>query len=221
MKQVQRYEFLFNIRLGSADFLRIFAIRGLQNDACGTDGKERSVFYHAPFAVAQYHIVYEGACVAGAVAEDIFQFAVLVARNVDDAVGDVDTWVYGLNRAVYPGVLHVAANHVVAHLQGNHLLVMEYILYHYNDTARRAFHTFVWIFVTLQVAQFRYADAYAKLLATLVALEDQRLAFGILGLIEEDVIIAFGTSYPFHFPFSLVTQQSLNSSLACRRCIIR
>ena len=46
--------------------------------------------------------------------------------------------------------------------------------------------------------QFRYADTYAKLFATIVTLEKERLPFLISCFIESDIVVAFWTSYSLH-----------------------
>ena len=54
-----------------------------------------------------------------------------------------------------------------------------------------------------------YTDA--ELLATIRALEDQRLTCGVLGLVEGDILVTFGASYTFHNQLYLYTQASASS----------
>ena len=51
-----------------------------------------------------------------------------VAAHVDNAMGVVNTWVYRFDGRIDGVAFLVASNHVVAHLQGNDLLVVEHVL---------------------------------------------------------------------------------------------
>lgn len=110
----------------------ILFLIGSQDDARGSDGEERAVGDDAALAVAEYLVVDKGASVARTVAQDVFQPSLLVAADVDDAVGDVNAGVHGLNRTVHSAVLLVAANDVVAHAQGDDLLEVEDVLNDYD-----------------------------------------------------------------------------------------
>ena len=85
-----------------------------ENDRSCSDGEQGSVFDNAAFSVTQNLIVNESSCITWSIAEYIFQFAFLVAANVDYAMVHVNAWVYGFDRAVDSAVLHVAADDVVA-----------------------------------------------------------------------------------------------------------
>ena len=100
----------------------------MQDNACCANGEEGAVLDASLFAVAEDHVVDEGAGVARAVLEDIFQTAVLVAADGYSAMVDVDARVVGLDGAVNSAILHVASDGVDTHLQGNHLLVVEHVL---------------------------------------------------------------------------------------------
>ena len=100
----------------------------MQNDACCAYGEEGAVLDASLFAVTEYNVVYKYAGVARAVLEDVFQATVLVAAYGYGAMVDVYARVVGLDGAVHPAVLHVASDGVDAHLQGNHLLVVEHVL---------------------------------------------------------------------------------------------
>ena len=85
----------------------------------------------------------------------------------------VDTWVVGFYGAIHARTLHVSAYHVVAHLQWNNLLVVEYILYH-NDRSTAIFvGLLVGIIFLLSVSEFRYTYSNTKLLSAFRTLEYQ------------------------------------------------
>ena len=110
----------------------------------------------------------------------------------------VDTGVYGLDGAVDAAVLHVSSYDVVAHLQGNDLLVGEDILYH-NDRAKTMLvGSFVELLFLLSLAQLGYTHAYAELLVALWAYKDETLSCLVLGLVECDKVVTLGASYSFH-----------------------
>lgn len=173
----------------------------MQNDACCTYGEEGSILNASLFAVTEYNVVYKCACVAWAVFEDVFQTAVLVAADGYSAMVDVDARVVGLDGAVHPAVLHVASYGVDAHLQGNHLLVVEHVLDDRDVAVFVALGVLFGRVFLLCLAQLGNAYAYAELLAALWALEHKRLSVGIFLLVECDVVVTFRASYSFHLLF--------------------
>ena len=104
----------------------------MENNAGGTEGEEGAVFYDATLAGRQFYVAYKGAGVAVVVGQGIAQMTFLVAADGDGAVVEVNTGVYRLERGVDGIALLVAAYHVVAHAQRNHLFEVEHVLYHYN-----------------------------------------------------------------------------------------
>lgn len=173
----------------------------MQNDACSTYGEEGSILDASLFAVTEYNVVYKCAGVAWTVFEDVFQTAVLVAADGYSAMVDVDARVVGLDSAVHSAVLHVASDGVDAHLQGNHLLVVEHVLDDRDIAVFVALGVLFWRVFLLCLAQLGNAYAYAELLAALWALEHKRLSVGIFLLVECDVVVTFRASYSFHLLF--------------------
>ena len=108
--------------------LCLLTIGCAQDDAGGADGEEGAVFDDATLALFDFHVVDEGAGVAVVVGQGIAQLSALVAADVDSAVVEVDAGVNGLEGGVDGVAFLVAADNVVAHLQGNDLLVVEHVL---------------------------------------------------------------------------------------------
>ena len=165
-----------------------------EDDAGGTDGEKGAISNDAALTTLDFYIVDKGAGVGVVVGEREAELSMLVAADIDGAMVEVDAGVNGLEGSVDGVALLVAANDVVAHLQGYLLLVVEDV-FDDDDGSPSPLRS------PLQTSPRRggffggYSDA--ELLATLVALEDQGLAFGVSGIIEDDVIIAFGTTYAF------------------------
>ena len=97
----------------------------------------------------------------------------LVTRDGDGAVVQVDAGVYGLEGAVGGVAFLVAAYHIVAHPEGDDLFVVEHILDDDNRTAAFFISLLIGVFVLLTVSQFADTHTDAKLLATVRTLEDQ------------------------------------------------
>ena len=106
----------------------LFAVGGPEDDAGGTDGEEGAVVDDATLLRREFHIVDKRARIAVVVLQGVAQSALLVSRDCDGAVVQVDAGVYGLEGAVGGIALLVAADDIVAHPQGEHLLIMEHIL---------------------------------------------------------------------------------------------
>lgn len=106
----------------------VLVVGEFQDDAGCSDGEKSTIGDDAALLVAEDLIVDKRTRIAGTIAQHIFKVAVLVARDVNDAMGHVDAGVIGLNRTVDAGAFHITANDVVAQLQGYHLLVVEHIL---------------------------------------------------------------------------------------------
>ena len=116
----------------------------------------------------------------------------------------VHTGIYRFKGTVGWIALLVAPNDIVAHAEGDDLLEMEYILDNHDGTAGFLSRTLTVVlgefrtFLLLGATKFGDADAYAKLLATFVTLEYQRLTRRIFRLVKRDVAVAFRASYTFH-----------------------
>ena len=178
--------------------LILFTVGRAQDDARSPDGEEGSVFYDTALTSLDLNIVNEGSRVAVVVAEGIAQVAPLVAAYVDGTVVEVNAGVNGFEGGVDRVAFLVAAYDVVAHLQGNYLLVVEYVLDDNDRATAFLVGLLVGVVLLLRSLQFRGPDAYAELLATFVALEDQRLAFRVFRFIEDNVVVTFRTAYSFH-----------------------
>ena len=107
----------------------------MQDDAGSTKGKECTILDDATLAGLQLYITHKGAGIAVVVAERIAQVATLVTRNGDGAVVEVNAGVNSLESGIDGIALLVAANDIVAHLQGNDLLVVEHVFDNDNVTA--------------------------------------------------------------------------------------
>ena len=172
----------------------------MQDDARGTKGEEGAVLNDATLAGLQFYVAYKGSRIAVVVAERIAQCATLVTRHGDGTVVEVDAGVHRFKSCIDGVALLVASYHIVAHLQGNNLLIVEHVL---NDDDAAAGTVGQWlltisVFFFLCLAELAHPDADTKLLTTLVALEYQRLASLITSLVERDVVIAFWTAYALH-----------------------
>ena len=111
---------------------------------------------------------------------------------------EIHTWINRFKRRVDAVSFLIAAYHVVAHLQRNHLFVVETVFDDHYRSATFLISLLVRVLVFLAVVEFAHADADAELLATLRTLENQLLAFFILSFIKDDVIITFRTTDAFH-----------------------
>ena len=170
-----------------------------EDDAGGTNGEEGAVGDDATLAVAEDLVVNKGTGIAGAVAQNMAQTAFFVARHLNDTMANIDAGVNGFDGGVATWIaFHVAAYDVVAHAERNDLLVVENVLNDHNGAAAVGFGILVGILFFLGVAEFGNAHADAKLLVAFGTLEHQRLPRLILGFIEGDEIVAFGTSYSLH-----------------------
>ncbi len=79
------------------------------------------------------------------------------------------------------------------------MLEVEHVFDDYDGAASQFVGLLVGIaFFALRLAQFRHADANAKLLAAVGALKDERLSRFIVGVVEDGELVAFGASYAFH-----------------------
>ena len=99
-----------------------------QDDACGTNGEERAVGDDPPLAPLYLDVVDEGACIAVVVGEGVAQVSMPVATDVDGAVVQVDAGVNGFKGCVNGISFLIAADDVVAHVQGDFLLVVKHVL---------------------------------------------------------------------------------------------
>ena len=169
-----------------------------QDDAGGSDGEEGAVGDDATLTGCELDVVDEGASVAVVVFQRIFEPALLVAADGDGAVVQVDTGVYGLEWCADRVALLVAADDVVAHAEGDDLLVVEHVLDDDDGAAAFGVCLFIGLLVLLTVAQLAHAHADGELLAAVGALEHKRLAVGVTGLVEGDEVLTFWTADAFH-----------------------
>jgi len=181
--------------------LFLLAVCCAEDDAGGSDREEGAVFDDTALTVAQDFVIYEGAGIARAIAEYIFQSSFLVTAYIDDAVVHIYTWIYSLDRAVDATVLHISSDDVVAHLQRDNLLVGEYVFDDYDGAYAILIGVFVNLLFLAGFAEFGNAHADAKLLVAIRANEDQALTCLVFGLVERDEIIAFRATYSFHIYF--------------------
>lgn len=122
----------------------------------------------------------------------------LVAADIDDAMQKIDAGVDGLDRCGDGIALLVATNGVVAHVQGQHLLVVEDVLDDDNLSYTVIFRLFrMLVLFALCLAQLRNPNSYAKLFAALRAMKYQRLSSFVLCLVEGNVVVAFGAADAF------------------------
>ena len=184
--------------------LFLFGVCATQDDACSADGEERAVADDTTFTLFNLLVVDKCARIAVVVAERIAQPPMLVAADVDGAMVQVHAGVDRLERCVDGIALLVAPNDVVAHLQRQHLLVVENVL-NDNDGTEGLIGRLAAIvgvqrgILLLQGAlQLRYTQTDTKRLAAVRTLENELLAVAVPLLIKGDVLLAFGTTYSFH-----------------------
>ena len=157
----------------------------------------------------------KGAGIAVIVFQRVFQFALFIAADSDGAVIQIDTGIDGLEGAVGGVALLVATNHIVAHMEGDDLLVMEGVLDDDDRAAACLVGLLIRVLISLAVAQFAHTHADAKLLAAVRTLEDERLTGRILGFIKGDVLVTLGTTDSFHI---FMTQASSRPFCLWMRC---
>ena len=193
MGELQKVHTLFLLGVGAAE-----------DDTGGTKGEEGAVLDDAALAGLQLDVTDKGAAVAVVVAECVAQLTSLVTADGQCAVVQVNTGVDGLEGCVDGIALLVAAYDVVAHVEGNDLLVVEDVLDNDDAATGRfvggalAVGIQLGILFLLGVAQLGDSDADAELLAALVTLEHQRLTSRILRLVKGDVVVALGASDTLH-----------------------
>jgi len=175
-----------------------FAVGGAEDDTGGTEGEEGAVGDDAALLGIEFHIIDEGSCIAVVVFQGIAQGTLLVATDGDGAVVQIDTGINGLERAVGWVAFLIAAYHIVAHAEGEHLFEMEHVLDDNDGAAAFFIGLLVWIFIFLTIKKFADTDTDTKLLAAVGALEHQRLTRRIFRLVESDILVAFGAAYAFH-----------------------
>ena len=109
-----------------------FGIALSEDEGGGADGDDGGVLQIDAVLVLQDLIHIECSCIAGGVTQDVLQLALLTALYAYDAVTGVYAGVNGLDGFIDGGALDVTAEDVVAHLQGDDLLVVEDVLYYYD-----------------------------------------------------------------------------------------
>ena len=114
----------------------------------------------------------------------------------------VDAGVDGLNRRVDGIAFLVSPNDVIAHAQGNDLLVVKNVLDDDDGTVLAFGELLVGVFFFLTIMKFGNAHADGELLSALRTGENQALAFCVLGFVECDVIVTLGASDSFHLLLS-------------------
>ena len=108
--------------------LFLLGVGAAEDDAGCTKGEEGAVLDDAALAGLQLDVTDKGAAVAVVVAERVAQLTTLVTADGQCAVVQVNTGVDGLEGCVDGIALLVAAYDVVAHVEGNDLLVVEDVL---------------------------------------------------------------------------------------------
>lgn len=121
---------LFHRKVLGNSLLARTSLHGVKYQSGGSQSEERFVFDNAAFSVAKNLCPHKGAGIAWAIAQNVFQTAILVITHIDIAMGEIHTGVNRLNRAVDGIAFLVSANGVLAKLEGDYLLVMKHILYH-------------------------------------------------------------------------------------------
>ena len=181
-----------------------------QYDAGGSDGEQGAIADDALFVVAQNVVIYKGACVAGAVAQHVFETLLLVPAHVDDTVVDVYAGVVGFDGGVRLASLGVSPYHVVAEAQGDDLLVVKHVFYDHDAAVFTCKGSGVKVLFFLQGLEFGHTDADAELLAAVGTLKHQRLAILVFCLVKGGEIVTLWALYSFH-PFFLYTHDCPNT----------
>ena len=115
----------------------------------------------------------------------------LVATDVDDAMGDINTWVDSFNGTVDAAVFLVTANDVVSHAQRDDLLEVEHVFDDDNRAAAVNIGLLVGVHVVaLGVAKLRDTDANAELLTAIGTLKHQRLTRLVERFIKNRELVA-------------------------------
>ena len=170
----------------------------MQDESGGANGDNGSVLNAHTVFVAQNLVVQESAGQAGGIAQGVYQFPLLVALHVDDAVVAVHAHVRGLDGDLRRIAHTAAANDVVAFLQGKYLFEAEHILDDRDAAERILVFLFIHLFLLARGLRLGLAEADGELLLAMVADEDQRLAFAVLGFVKSQVVLSLGATDTFH-----------------------
>ena len=186
--------------MGLYDELFFFGIALSEDEGGGADGDDGGVLQIDAVLVLQDLVHIEGSCIAGGVTQDVLQLALLATLYAYDAVTGVYAGVNGLDGFIDGGAFDVTAEDIVAHLQGDYLLIVEYILH--NNDATQFLGIFLFLLVQVLVpAGFLHLarpQADTELTVTVGADEHQLLSVLILFLVKGNVIVALGTTYSLH-----------------------
>ena len=149
----------------------LFFVRCAEDDGGGTKGEEGAIADDAALLGGELYVVDEGAGVAVVVLQGVAQSAFLVAIHGDGAVVQVDTGINGLESGIGRIALLVATNHIVAHAEGDDLLVVEHVFDNDNRAAAFLVSLLVRVLVLLALAELADTHTDAELLAAVRALE--------------------------------------------------
>ena len=123
----------------------------------------------------------------------------LVAADVDDAMGDVNAWVDGFDGTIDATVFLVTSNDVVAHAQWDDLLEVEHVFDDDNRAAAVNIGLLVGVHVVaLGVAKLRDTDANAELLSAIGTLKHQRLTRLVERFIKNRELVALRAANSLH-----------------------
>ena len=152
-------------------FLLFFLVGCAEDDGGGTKRKKGAIADDATLFWSELYVIYKCACIAVVVFQGVAQAAFLITTNGDGAMIQVYAGVDSLESSIGRVALLIATYHVVAHLQWDNLLVMEYVFDYNNRAATLFVGLFIRILVLLSLTEFAHTNAYAKLLAAVRALE--------------------------------------------------
>lgn len=123
----------------------------------------------------------------------------LVAADVDDAMGDVNAWVDGFDGTIDAAVFLVTSNDVVAHAQWDDLLEVEHVFDDDNRAAAVNIGLLVGVHVVaLGVVKLRDTDANAELLTAIGTLKHQRLTRLVERFIKKCELVALRAANSLH-----------------------
>ena len=170
----------------------------MQDESGGTNSDNGSVLNAHTVLVAQNLVVQESAGQAGGIAQGVYQFSLLVALHVDDAMIAVHAHVRSFDGDLHRIAHTAAANDVVALLQRKYLFEAEHVLDDCDAAERILVFPFVHLFLLARGLCLELAEADGELFLAMFADKDQGLAFAVLGFVKSQVVLALGTTDTFH-----------------------
>ena len=109
-----------------------FLVGCTKNNTGGAEGEQGAIADNATLFWGELYVVDKGAGIAVVVLESVAQATFLIATDGDGAMIEIDAGIDSLESGIGGITFLVTTNDVVAHLQWDNLLVVEYVLDNYD-----------------------------------------------------------------------------------------